>query len=56
MRDQLGAPLEYVAARNGYRYSVLTFRLPYLSVTEGELVALLLAQRLVVKRPESLRG
>jgi predicted DNA-binding transcriptional regulator YafY len=47
MRDQLGAPLEYVAARNGYRYSELTFRLPYLSVTEGELVALLLAQRLV---------
>src|SRR5206468_9662755 len=47
MRDQLGAPLEYVASRNGYRYSEPTFRLPYFSVTEGELVALLLAQRLL---------
>lgn len=47
MRDQLGAPLEYVASYNGYRYSELTFRLPYLSVTEGELVGLLLAQRLL---------
>jgi predicted DNA-binding transcriptional regulator YafY len=47
MCDQLGAPLEYVASRNGYRYSEPTFRLPYVSVTEGELVALLLAQRLL---------
>lgn len=47
MRDQLGAPLEFVASRNGYRYSEQTFRLPYLSITEGELVALLLAQRLL---------
>jgi len=46
LRDQLKAPLEYVASRNGYRYSELTFRLPLLSVTEGELVALLLVPRL----------
>ncbi len=47
MRDQLGAPLEYDPARNGYRYTEPTFRLSYFPVAEGELVAVMLAQRLL---------
>ncbi len=47
MRDQLKAPLEYDSTHNGYHYTEPTFRLPYISITEGELVALMLAQRLL---------
>ena len=36
MRDQLGAPLEYVASRNGYRYSELTFRITTVRLTVSE--------------------
>lgn len=47
MRDQLGVPLEYDSHRNGYRYSVPGYQLGFFKVTEGELVALLLAERLL---------
>lgn len=47
LRDQLHAPVEFDPARNGYRYSEPTFRLPYLQLTEGELVAVLLAERVL---------
>jgi proteasome accessory factor B len=47
MRDQLLAPLEYDPARFGYFYRDPSFRLPYFQVTEGELVALLLAERIL---------
>jgi predicted DNA-binding transcriptional regulator YafY len=47
LRDQLHAPVEFDPVRNGYRYSEPTFRLPYLQLTEGELVAVLLAERLL---------
>lgn len=47
MRDQLGAPLEYDATRNGYCYTEPTFRLSFFQITEGELVSLLLAERLL---------
>ena len=47
LRDQLHAPVEFDPVRNGYRYSEPTFRLPYLQMTEGELVAVLLAERLL---------
>lgn len=47
MRDQLKAPLEYDPARFGYYYRDPTFRLPYFQLTEGELVALLLAERVL---------
>ena len=47
MRDQLRAPIEYDPRRNGYRYTDLTIRLAYFPVTEGELVALLLAERVL---------
>lgn len=47
LRDQLGAPLEFDPARNGYFYTQPTFRLPYFQITEGELVALMLAERVL---------
>ncbi len=47
LRDQLQAPIEFDPVRNGYRYSEPTFRLPFCQLTEGELVALLLAERLL---------
>ena len=47
LRDRLGAPLEFDAARNGYAYRDPTFRLPFLTLTEGELVALFLAERVL---------
>ncbi len=47
MRDQLGAPLEYDPVHNGYRYTEPAFRLSYFPVAEGELVAVMLAQRVL---------
>jgi predicted DNA-binding transcriptional regulator YafY len=47
MRDQLHAPLKYDSGLNGYRYSEPSFRLAYFQVTEGELMALMLARRVV---------
>ena len=47
MRDQLRAPLEFDAARHGFYYTEPAYRLPYFQMTEGELVALLLAERLL---------
>jgi predicted DNA-binding transcriptional regulator YafY len=45
MRDRLGAPLAFDSRRNGYYYAEPDYRLPVLSLTEGELVALFLAER-----------
>ncbi|MBI5016884.1 MAG: WYL domain-containing protein [Deltaproteobacteria bacterium] len=47
MRERLGAPLEYVPARRGYRYSDETFELPGCRVSPEELLAVLLARRLL---------
>jgi predicted DNA-binding transcriptional regulator YafY len=47
MRDQLLAPLEYDPARFGYYYRDPSFRLPFFQLTEGELVAVLLAERVL---------
>src|SRR4051812_26640496 len=47
LRDQLHAPVEFDPVQHGYFYSESTFRLPYFQLTEGELVALLLAERLL---------
>jgi predicted DNA-binding transcriptional regulator YafY len=45
MRDRLGAPLTFDPRRNGYYYAEPAYRLPLMSLTEGELVALFLAER-----------
>ena len=47
LRDQLQAPIAFDQQKNGYFYSDSAFRLPYLSVSEGECVALFLAERLL---------
>ena len=47
LRDQLNAPLEYDPARFGYFYREPSFRLPFFQLTEGELVAVLLAERVL---------
>jgi proteasome accessory factor B len=45
LRDRCGAPLEYDPVRHGYSYRDPTYRLTLTDLTEGELVALLLAER-----------
>jgi len=52
MREQLGAPIEFDPAHNGFCYTNPTFRLPYFQISEGELVSLYLAERMV----HQLRG
>jgi predicted DNA-binding transcriptional regulator YafY len=47
MRLRLRAPLVFDRRRNGYFYSDTTYRLSYLTLTEGELVALFLAERVL---------
>src|SRR5258708_194778 len=44
---RLAAPLVSARARHGYRYSEPGYHLPLYQVTEGELVAILLAERLL---------
>lgn len=45
LRDRLQAPLHYDPVRNGYCYNQPDYRLPYFRLTEGELLALFLAER-----------
>lgn len=52
MRDRLDLPLEFFAARNGYRYTQEVGAFPTLQITEGELFALLVAEKAV----EQYRG
>jgi len=47
MRDQLGAPIEYDYERKGFYYSKSNFSLPSVRITEGELIALFLAERVL---------
>jgi len=46
MRDQLRAPIEFDRGHRGYYFTEPTFRLPTIHLTQGELIALLLAERL----------
>ncbi|NJK90912.1 MAG: WYL domain-containing protein [Blastochloris sp.] len=45
MRDQLGLPLEYDAKKFGYHYTEQVTAFPSMQVSEGELVALFVAQK-----------
>lgn len=45
MRDQLDLPIEYDAERHGFFYSRAVAAFPTMQVTEGELVALAVAQK-----------
>jgi predicted DNA-binding transcriptional regulator YafY len=45
LRERLGAPLVFDPRRNGYYYAKQGYQLPLMTLTEGELVALFLAER-----------
>jgi len=45
MRDRLGLPIEYDGRRYGYHYTEEVNSFPTLQITEGELVALLIAEK-----------
>ncbi|HHY92115.1 MAG TPA: WYL domain-containing transcriptional regulator [Firmicutes bacterium] len=47
LRDRLGAPLKYDFKRRGYYYTDDGFVMPRLKLTEGEVVALYLGQKLL---------
>jgi predicted DNA-binding transcriptional regulator YafY len=47
LRDRLGAPLVFDEKRQGYAYSDPSFRLPTVPMSEGELLALALAERVL---------
>jgi predicted DNA-binding transcriptional regulator YafY len=47
LRDSLGAPLEFSHKHNGYYYRDKDFALPLFRISEGEVVALFLAERLM---------
>ncbi len=52
MRDQLALPIEYDQPRHGFHYAHPVAQFPMITVSEGELVALLVAQKAV----EQYRG
>jgi predicted DNA-binding transcriptional regulator YafY len=43
------APIELDAIKNGYHYTVPTYRLRFLQLTEGELVSLLVAEKVLTQ-------
>src|SRR5437762_822990 len=45
MRDRLELPIEFEVARNGFRYTQEVGAFPTLQITEGELFALLVAEK-----------
>lgn len=45
LRDQLGAPLAFNPLEGGYEYTEGGFRLPEVQMTEGEVLALMIADR-----------
>ena len=45
MRDRLSLPLEYDGARRGFYYTQSVSAFPTLQITEGELFALLVAEK-----------
>ena len=47
LRNQLRAPVEFDSRRKGYHYSEPTYRLPHFQMSQGELLALYLAERLL---------
>jgi len=45
MRDRLGLPVEFAPGKNGYHYTEEVSAFPNISITEGELVALIVAEK-----------
>jgi predicted DNA-binding transcriptional regulator YafY len=49
LRDRLHAPVHFDPARNGYCYTEPDYALPYHRLTEGDLLALFLGERLLLQ-------
>jgi len=49
MRDRLGASIKYCPKNKGYYYENKDFNLPPMMLTEGELIAIFLGQKLLAK-------
>ena len=47
MRDRFQLPLEYDASRNGYEYTRAVESFPLLNIDEGEVFALLIAEKVL---------
>ena len=47
MRNQLKAPIAFSRAQRGYYYSEDTYRLPFLQLSEGELLSLYFSERML---------
>jgi proteasome accessory factor B len=47
MRDRFNLPIEYDASRNGYNYTASVDSFPMLQIDEGELFALLIAEKVL---------
>lgn len=45
MRDRMGLPIEYVKQKYGFHYTEAVEAFPTLQITEGELVALVVAEK-----------
>src|SRR5436305_12416418 len=45
MRDRLGLPLEWNAGRHGYHYTAKVSAFPAVQISEGDLVALVIAEK-----------
>jgi predicted DNA-binding transcriptional regulator YafY len=54
MQDRLAAPLEYNAARRGYRYTDAGYEIPRLFASQEEILAVLMAQHLLSKNDGGL--
>lgn len=52
MRDRFGAPLEYDPSERGYYYRDNSFELPHFQVSQQEILAILLARRLLSSTSE----
>ena len=53
MRDRLGLPLEYVPSRFGYAYTRRVDSFPLMQVSEGDLLALFVAQKALGSHPDT---
>lgn len=49
MRSQLQAPIEFSRSRRGYYYREDSYRLPFLQLSEGELLAVCLSERILAQ-------
>ncbi len=47
LRDQMGAPVEYDQIKKGFYYTDKTYSFPTIQITEGELIAIFVAEKLL---------